>query len=591
MLANLMVITKRRIFRSVLLLAIAAGFSGAANAQVTITSADEDGISGTAVSTSSITSIDVGLSFGGLWWNGSGFQSAFIRVPVNSTGSATSKNWSLTFTPALSDMPNLPNGGTGRYSLNVRANASGGAQSASRSIFVDDIPPTSSITQTSSSVISGTASDDVVGVGLRRVEIALRKAARNDSDQFEFWDGSSFLSGVYSRQVVNLQANGNWSYSINPSLPPGNYVVSSVALDLAGNVQDPFDNQFFTVAAPVVRPTSTISSTSASTISGTASDNVAVARVELAIRDNSKGTFFDGLGFGTYERVVTTLTGSGSSVSWAYNFPSDSDLEVGDDYTVVAIAFDVQGNAQMPFTVQRFTVQPPAAPLRIMAIGDSITEGFDWPGDGLSQNIRSYRGEFVNLMNNSSCAYQMVGSLQSNFPTTGFTSNHEGYSGFRADHLNNGFSDGRLSSPGISSTMAIHNPDVVLLHVGSNDMLGGQSILSTIADIELMIDNILAANPGATVLVANVIPWYSPINNQFNSNIRGSIAQLGNDIIASLQNNPRPNVRLANVRNGFTPSMMQGDLIHPNALGEVHIANAFFDALDGSGRCGPPGTL
>ena len=474
----------------------------------------------------------------------------------------------------------------GQYAVSVRANlASGGAESASRSIFVDGNDPTSSITQTSSSAISGTASD--VGLGLRRVEIALRRASA-----VEFWNGSAF-SSAYSRQTVNLQANGNWSYSINPSLDPGNYVVSSVAFDLAGNVQMPFDNQFFRVAAPVdsVRPTSTISSTSASSISGTASDNVAVDRVELAIRDNSEGTFFDGLGFGTYERVVTTLTGSGSSVSWDYDFPSNLDLAVGDDYTVVAIAFDVQGNAQSPFTVQRFTVQPPAAPLRIMAIGDSITEGFDWPGDGLSQNIRSYRGEFVNLMNNSSCAYQMVGSLQSNFPTTGFTSNHEGYSGFRADHLNNGFSDGRLSSPGISSTMAIHNPDVVLLHVGSNDMLGGQSILSTIADIELMIDNILAANPGATVLVANVIPWYSPINNQFNSNIRGSIAQLGNDIIASLQNNPRPNVRLANVRNRFTPSMMQGDLIHPNALGEVHIANAFFDALDGSGRCGPPGTL
>ena len=113
-------------------------------------------------------------------------------------------------------------------------------------------------------------------------------------------------------------------------------------------------------------------------------------------------------------------------------------------------------------------------------------------------------------------------------------------------------------------------------------------MLSTIADLDTLISIILNSNPNATVLLANVIPWYDVDDT---ANISGRISQLSRAIIDYIPDNANPNVRFVNVTAGYTPSLMQTDMIHPNAAGDIHIANAFFTALDGSGRCGVPGIL
>ena len=551
-------------FRLLAVFACLATFSGTAAAQVNVTSANASSISGTATDSAGIIGMDISLSIGSsFFWDGSQFVTARSRQPVTVTGSTTSRSWSYAISPSLPP---------GTYFANVRAIlATGGALSKSRTIFVDSVRPTSNLALASASTISGTASDGN-GVGLNRVEVAIRNSSS------EHWNGTSFTN-AYARQQATLQSNGDWSYTISPALDPGSYVATSFAFDNAGNAQaSPFSSKFFLVGDSV-RPTSVISSTSATTISGTAADNIAVDRVELAIR-NSSGAFFDGVGFGTYERVEANLGGSGNSVTWSYNI--NPNLQPG-NYAVVAIAFDVQGNVQSPFTRQSFTIQAAPQPLRIMAVGDSITEGL---------RSTSYRQQFVNLMNNSSCNYEMVGSLQENFPATGFESNHEGYSAHTTDHFLTGNNSGRLNNPGISVMMATHTPDVVMVHLGSNDIFqepnDGNSVANTIADLDTLISLILNANPNATVLLANVIPWY---NLNDSTNISARITQLSGAIVAYLQANNRPNVRFVNVTAGYTPALMQTDLIHPNAAGDAHIANAFFNALDNSGRCGAPGTL
>ena len=560
---RLIVSTLNKGFRLLAVFACLATFSGTAAAQVIVTSANDSSISGTATDSAGIVSMDIALRNESKFWDGSQLVESWSRQAVSVTGPTTSRNWSYTISPSLPP---------GTYFANIRANlVGGGALSKSRTIFVDSVRPTSNLALASASTISGTASDGN-GVGLNRVEVAIRNSSS------EHWNGTSFTN-AYARQQATLQSNGDWSYTISPALDPGSYVATSFAFDNAGNAQaSPFSSKFFLVGDSV-RPTSVISSTSATTISGTAADNIAVDRVELAIR-NSSGAFFDGVGFGTYERVEANLGGSGNSVTWSYNI--NPNLQPG-NYAVVAIAFDAQGNVQSPFTRQSFTIQAAPQPLRIMAVGDSITEG---------RRSTSYRQQFVNLMNNSSCNYEMVGSLQENFPATGFESNHEGYSAHRTDHFLTGNNSGRLNNPGISVMMATHTPDVVMVHLGSNDIFqepnDGNSVANTIADLDTLISLILNANPNATVLLANVIPWY---NLNDSTNISARITQLSGAIVAYLQANNRPNVRFVNVTAGYTPALMQTDLIHPNAAGDAHIANAFFNALDNSGRCGAPGTL
>jgi len=223
------------------------------------------------------------------------------------------------------------------------------------------------------------------------------------------------------------------------------------------------------------------------------------------------------------------------------------------------------------------------AQVKIMAVGDSITEGFTAdPPAGTGLGTASYRQEFENLLNQSNCSFEMVGSRRTNARRNPlvFTGDHEGYSGHTADN----FVTGRAPNPGIDASMAEHTPDVVLLHLGSNDMFQGQNIQETVLEIEDVVSRILNANGNAKILVANVIPWFGDSNSD-NSDIPGSIQTLGTQITTAIDAMGNPNVILTDVRSGYTQSLMQADGVHPNADGEVHIADAFAAALDTTGIC------
>jgi len=221
------------------------------------------------------------------------------------------------------------------------------------------------------------------------------------------------------------------------------------------------------------------------------------------------------------------------------------------------------------------------AQVKILAVGDSITAGFTFnPPLGDGQGTASYRQEFENLLDQSGCSYQMVGSRTRNDPENPFVfgGRHEGYSGHRADH----FLTGNGANQGIDAIMQAESPDVVLLHLGSNDMNSNQTGFSTVADIEEIISRILNANGNAKILVANVIPWFGASTNP---NITAAISVLGSQITNSINAMGNPNVILADVRSGFPQSYMQQDGIHPNSDGEAHIADAFVTALDTTDIC------
>jgi len=224
------------------------------------------------------------------------------------------------------------------------------------------------------------------------------------------------------------------------------------------------------------------------------------------------------------------------------------------------------------------------AQIKIMAVGDSITAGFTFsPPDGTGLGTASYRKEFANVLDQSGCFFDMVGSRTRNDPENPFVfggvrGKHEGYSGHRADH----FINGNGLNLGIDVMMQTETPDVVLLHLGSNDMNSGQPVTQTVNEIEDVITRILNANSNATVFVANVIPWWGDSNNSI---IQASIQSLGTQITNRVNALGNPNVILTDVRSGYTQSLMQADLIHPNEDGEAHIADAFAAAMEDAGVC------
>ena len=121
-----------------------------------------------------------------------------------------------------------------------------------------------------------------------------------------------------------------------------------------------------------------------------------------------------------------------------------------------------------------FTAASEAAPLRIMPMGDSITEGFG------TSNDAGYRGPLQQLLIDNGVDYDFVGTQSDG--TYSLTSGtyddaHEGYGGFQADKLK---SQGGDSDPSSSLKYKLDNgnvfnnitaaPDAILLHVGTNTM-------------------------------------------------------------------------------------------------------------------------
>ena len=236
------------------------------------------------------------------------------------------------------------------------------------------------------------------------------------------------------------------------------------------------------------------------------------------------------------------------------------------------------------------------AQLTILPVGDSITRGFS--------GQPSYRAELMSRLTDAGCSPVLRGSQGSGNLL------HEGYSGHEAnDFLNNG----RAANPGIEVTLSNFSPpadpaDVLLLHIGTNDMIVGDSVSSTLTEIDDIIDIIKTDSPNTSIYLANGVPLFVLFDDSGNGrldtgtdtdgdgfyDISNSAADaLAAGIEANYANDP--DVTVVDVRTGFRPTDMP-DGIHPSEddpsdprsdSGEHLLAVAFAAALEAGGDCIP----
>ena len=134
------------------------------------------------------------------------------------------------------------------------------------------------------------------------------------------------------------------------------------------------------------------------------------------------------------------------------------------------------------------------SPVKIMPIGDSITEGSD--GNG-------YRKPLHAALTADGFDIDFVGSLEDgDFGDI----QHEGHWGETADW----FLEGTPSK--IYGWASVYQPDIVLIHLGTNDIRHGEGVDSTINDLGLLIDELRSVNPEITILLAQIIPWDGELN-------------------------------------------------------------------------------
>lgn len=205
-------------------------------------------------------------------------------------------------------------------------------------------------------------------------------------------------------------------------------------------------------------------------------------------------------------------------------------------------------------------------PYRIMPLGDSITQS--------DVNHNSYRRPLWKLLQAAYIPVDFVGSLTEHFiprlnepPNPDFDMDHEGHAAWRTDEI--------LAQLPVWAQS--YQPDVVLVHLGTNDIMAGQSYESTRDELGQIIDVLRAENPNVIILLAQIIPYDFP--PEANVPPVDGLNVLLPHLVAQ-KNTPQSPVYLVDLHTGFDVVYdLEFDRVHPTVSGENLMALRWFETL------------
>jgi len=218
------------------------------------------------------------------------------------------------------------------------------------------------------------------------------------------------------------------------------------------------------------------------------------------------------------------------------------------------------------------SVSPASAVIGIMPLGDSITSG----STGSSTNS-GYRRELYFLLTAAGYSVNFVGS-QIDGTVFDFDRDHEGHSAFHADGSPAG--DGNDIFDNVLDWLIdqqnFGNPtDIVLLHIGTNDITDGGEDANEVDDI---LDEIYQYDPNTWVIVARIINRvnYSQATTDFNNSVATMVQNrinLGDELLLVDMENG------AGIIYSDQPGDDMADDLHPNDTGYPKMANLWFPAV------------
>lgn len=204
-------------------------------------------------------------------------------------------------------------------------------------------------------------------------------------------------------------------------------------------------------------------------------------------------------------------------------------------------------------TPTKTPVPTPKPTIKIMPLGDSITDGITVSG--------AYRTRLWKNITSSGYNVDFVGSMTGG-PNDLGDKNHEGHSGWRIDQISNN----------INTWMDAYKPQIVLLHIGTNDLNQSYDLGNISNRLSGLIDKIVAKLPaGGKLYVAKVIPiTYIDVRN-YNNQVAS--------VVQSKANQGKP-VYLVDMYSALTVNDL-ADTCHPNANGYNKMGDAWFNAIKG----------
>ena len=151
--------------------------------------------------------------------------------------------------------------------------------------------------------------------------------------------------------------------------------------------------------------------------------------------------------------------------------------------------------------------------IKIMPLGDSITQGIHIN----SKNI-GYRRDLYNLLKSNGYQIDLVGSMHDG-SVSDFDKDHEGHGGYRADQIRDS----------VYYWLSLNPPDIILLHVGTNDISQKETAYNVSIEIDQILDQIdlfeLDNDYRIKVIVAKIINHFDyqenvmALNNYISSNV------------------------------------------------------------------------
>jgi hypothetical protein len=218
-------------------------------------------------------------------------------------------------------------------------------------------------------------------------------------------------------------------------------------------------------------------------------------------------------------------------------------------------------------------------PCKVLPLGDSITWGINYGGGYRiklfthtvtdSKNITFVGYDTANPPD--STALSKLGSSSSKW-----VAKHEGHSGWtiqQDDDLVTGKST--ATNDGVNYTgkkvVADFNPNIVLVHLGTNDMYGSNPGGAP-TRLGTLIDDVVAAAPDALVVVASIIPFPSGASATatFNKAVPGVVQQRAD---------AGKHVIYVDMFSALTTADLGSDQVHPNEGGYEKMAVVWYTAI------------
>ena len=202
----------------------------------------------------------------------------------------------------------------------------------------------------------------------------------------------------------------------------------------------------------------------------------------------------------------------------------------------------------MVFTPATSVTYAATTPTKIMPLGDSITDCDFW------------RTMLFNKLADNGYDVQSVGTQYGN---------HEGHSGMCVTNL--------AQTTQLSEWLAASNPDIVMMHFGTNDCWGNAGTDKILDAYTTLVGQMRANNPNMIIVVAQIIPMHPNDTLDYDFIIRdlnSAMVDWANELTTS-----ESPIILCDQFTGFNVDQDTYDGAHPNSSGSQKMCDRWYETL------------